>query len=138
MSWEIQRGKTNVMKCVICNICGLSFQKLFGNICGPTTIGLKHLDQFFKLLATFRKIYSAQILLFPDILLLYYLRETDLISRSIWEKYFVKILGRNTHLMVHTSTGTKYCRFKYGIPARLQDTTILGFFWYFFSFKSIF
>ena len=70
MSWEIQRGKTNVMKC---GICGLSFQKLFGNICGPTTIGLKHLDQFFKLLTTFRKIYSAKTLLFPDILLPYYL-----------------------------------------------------------------
>ena len=76
---------------------------------------------FFKLLKTLHKIYSAKILLLPDILSVYYLEETDLISRSIWEKYSAKILGRNTHLMVRTFTGFKYRRFKYGIPAQLQN-----------------
>ena len=61
------------------------------------------------------------MLLLPDILSVYYLEETDLISRSIWEKYSTKILGRNIHLMVRTFTGTKYRKFKYGIPARLQN-----------------
>ena len=76
---------------------------------------------FFKLLKTLHRIYSAKILLLPDILSVYYLQETDLISRSIWEKYSAKMLGRNTHLMVRTITGFKYRRFKYGIPAKLQN-----------------
>ena len=95
------------MKCDICGICGLSFQKHFGNIFGSTTI-----DQFFKLLKTFHKINSAKILKLPDILSVYYLEATDLLSRSIWEKYSAKILGRNTHLAQRTFTGTKCQRFK--------------------------
>ena len=107
------------MKCDICGICGLSFQKHFGNIFGSTTI-----DQFFKLLKTFHKIYSAKILKLPDILSVYYLQATDLLSRSIWEKYSAKILGRGTHLAERTFTGTKCRRFKDGIPARLQNLTL--------------
>ena len=102
-------------------ICDLSLLKQLGGICGSTTVGLKHLEYFFELLKTLHRIYSAKILLLPDILSVYYLQETDLISRSIWEKYSAKILGRNTHLMVRTFTGFKYRRFKYGIPAQLQN-----------------
>ena len=107
------------MKCVICGICGLSFQKHFGNIFGSTTI-----NQFFKLLKTFHKINSAKILKLPDILSVYYLEATDLLSRSIWERYSAKILGRNTHLAERSFTGTKCRRFKDGIPARLQNLTL--------------
>ena len=107
------------MKCDICGICGLSFQKHFGNIFGSTTI-----DQFFKLLKTFHKIYSAKILKLPDILSVYYLQATELLSRNIWEKYSAKILGRSTHLAERTFTGTKCRRFKDGIPARLQNLTL--------------
>ena len=102
-------------------ICDLSLLKQLGGICGSTTVGLKHLEYFLKLLKTLHRIYSAKILLLPDILSVYYLQETDLISRSVWEKYSAKILGRNTHLMVSTFTGFKYRRFKYGIPAQLQN-----------------
>ena len=102
-------------------ICELSLLKQLGGICGCTTVGLKHLEYFLKLLKTLHRIYSAKMLLLPDILSVYYLQETDLISRSIWEKYSAKILGRNTHLMVRTFTGFKYRRFKYGIPAQLQN-----------------
>ena len=46
-------------------------------------------------------------------------------NRPYFKKYlgkiFSKILEKNTHLVVHTSTGTKYRRFKHGIPAWLQD-----------------
>ena len=98
---------------------------------------------FFKLLKTLHKIYSAKILLLPDIFSVYYLEETDLISRSIWEKYSAKILGRNIHLMVRTFTGTKYRRFKYGIPARLQNLILqcyvfpsIAFFFYNHFFDS--
>ena len=107
------------MKCDIYGICGLSFHKHFGNIFGSITI-----DQFFKLFKTFHKIYSAKILKLPDILSVYYLQATDLFSRSIWEKYSAKILGRNTHLAECTFTGTKCQRFKDGIPARLQNLTL--------------
>ena len=107
------------MKCDICGICGLSFQKHFGNIFGSITI-----DQFFKLLKTFHKIYSAKILKLPDILSVYYLQATDLLSRSIWEKYSAKIFGRSTHLAERIFTGTKCRRFKDGIPARLQNLTL--------------
>ena len=102
-------------------ICDLSLLKQLGDICGCTTVGLKHLEYFLKLLKTLHRIYSAKIVLLPDILSVYYLQETDLISRSIWEKYSAKILGRNTHLMVRTFTGFKYRRFRYGIPAQLQN-----------------
>ena len=107
------------MKCDIYSICGLSFQKHFGNVFGSITI-----DQFFKLFKTFHKIYSTKIVKLPDILSVYYLQATDLFSRSIWEKYSAKILGRNTHLAEHTFTGTKCRRLKDGIPARLQNLTL--------------
>ena len=97
--WQTHSEKKNVMKCDICGICGLSFQKHFGNIFGSTTI-----DQFFKLLKTFHKIYSAKILKLPDILSVYYLQATDLLSRSTWKKYSAKRLGRNIHLAEYTFT----------------------------------
>ena len=101
--WQTHSEKKNVMKCDIYGICGLSFQKHFGNIFGSITI-----DQFFKLFKTFHKIYSAKILNLLDILSVYYLQATDLFSRSIWEKYSAKILGRNTHLAERIFTVTKY------------------------------
>ena len=121
-------------------ICDLSLLKQLGDICGCTTVGLKHLEYFLKLLKTLHRIYSAKILLLPDILSVYYLQETDLISRSIWEKYSAKILGRNTHLMVRTFTGFKYRRFKYGIPAQLQNLILqyYAFSGIVFSFTIIF
>ena len=66
---------------------------------------LKTSGTFFKLIKTLHRIYSAKILLLPDILLVYNLQETDLFSRSIWKKYSTKILERNTHLMLSTFTG---------------------------------
>ena len=126
-------------------ICDLSSLKQLGDICGCTTVGLKHLEYFLKLLKTLHRINSAKILLLPDILSVYYLQETDLISRSIWEKYSAKILGRNTHLMVRTFTGFKYRRFKYGIPAQLQNLilqyyafSVVVFFFYSHFFLSHF
>ena len=117
--WYTHSEKKNVMKCDIYGVCGLSFQNHFGNIFGSITI-----DQFFKLFKTFHKIYSAKILNLLDILSVYYLQATELFSRSIWEKYSAKILGRNTHLAERTFTGTKYRRFKDGIPVRLQYLTL--------------
>ena len=122
------------MKCDICGICGLSFQKHFGNIFGSTTI-----DQFFKLLKTFHKIYSAKILKLPDILSVYYLQATDLLSRSIWEKYSAKILGRSTiwrsALSQVLNVGGSKMEFLHGYKF---DTTVLYFFqrcfvFYFFA-----
>ena len=53
--WE----KKNVIKCGICCICGLSFLKQFGNICGSTAVGLKHLEHSLNYLKLFTK-YIAQ------------------------------------------------------------------------------
>ena len=62
MPWEIQREeKCNEMR----------YMRYMRFILSKT--GLKYLDQFFKLLKKFRKIYRVKILLLPDILLLYYL-----------------------------------------------------------------
>ena len=69
---------------------------------------LKTSGTFLKLIKRLHRIYSTKILLLPDILLVYYLQETDLFVRSIWKRYSAKILGRNTHLMVSTFTGFKY------------------------------
>ena len=112
--WE----KKNVMKCDIWYMWFALTKTTWGHL-WIHSCWLKTSRTFFKLRKTLHRIYSAKILLLPDILSVYYLQETDLISRSIWEKYSAKILGRNVHLMVCTFTGTKYRRFKYGIPAPL-------------------
>ena len=58
-------------------ICSFCFQKPFRNIFVSTTIDLKYLDKSFKFLKLFTKC-IAQNNAAPDMLLVYYLRETVL------------------------------------------------------------